>query len=99
MTAKSSKETVAVIIPSRYASTRFPAKALAPLCGRPMVQHVVEKATASQADLVLVATDHELIRDAVESFGGRAVMTAVPTLTACTVPSMSTVATFSLALS
>ena len=71
------KETVAVIIPSRYASTRFPAKALAPLCGRPMVQHVVEKATASQADLVLVATDHELIRDAVESFGGRAVMTAV----------------------
>ena len=43
------KETVAVIIPSRYASTRFPAKALAPLCGRPMVQHVVEKATASQA--------------------------------------------------
>lgn len=71
------KETVAVIIPSRYASTRFPAKALASLCGRPMVQHVVEKATASQADLVLVATDHELIRDAVESFGGRAVMTAV----------------------
>ena len=71
-----SQEKVAVVIPSRYASTRFPAKPLALLCGKPLVQHVYEKAAASKADLVLVATDHEAIRGAVESFGGRAVMTA-----------------------
>lgn len=70
------KEMVAVVIPARYASTRFPAKALALLCGKPLVQHVVEKAAASQADLVLVATDHEKIKSAVEAAGGRAVMTA-----------------------
>ena len=71
-----SQEKVAVVIPSRYASTRFPAKPLALLCGKPLVQHVYEKAAASKADLVLVATDHEAIRGAVESFGGRVVMTA-----------------------
>ena len=71
-----SQAKVAVVIPSRYASTRFPAKPLALLCGKPLVQHVYEKAAASKADLVLVATDHEAIRDTVESFGGRAVMTA-----------------------
>ena len=68
-----SQEKVAVVIPSRYASTRFPAKPLALLCGKPLVQHVYEKAAASKADLVLVATDHEAIRGAVESFGGRAI--------------------------
>lgn len=65
------------IIPARYASSRFPGKALADLCGRPLVQHVVER--AGQARLlheVLVATDDARIQAAVEGFGGRAVMTS-----------------------
>ncbi len=69
-------EKAAAIIPARYASTRFPGKALAMLCGKPMIQHTYEKAAASQADIVAVATDHELIMDAVAAFGGKAVMTA-----------------------
>ena len=71
-----SQDRVAVVIPSRYASTRFPAKPLALLCGKPMVQHVYEKAAASSADLTVVATDHQAIYNTVAGFGGRAVMTA-----------------------
>lgn len=71
-----SQDRVAVVIPSRYASTRFPAKPLAMLCGKPMVQHVYEKAAASSADLTVVATDHQAIFNTVVGFGGRAVMTA-----------------------
>ena len=71
-----SQDRVAVVIPSRYASTRFPAKPLAMLCGKPMVQHVYEKAAASSADLTVVATDHQAIYNTVTGFGGRAVMTA-----------------------
>ena len=65
------------IIPARYASSRFPGKALAELCGKPLVQHVVERAgRARLLDEVLVATDDVRIRTAVEGFGGRAVMTS-----------------------
>ena len=71
-----SQDRVAVVIPSRYASTRFPAKPLAMLCGKPMVQHVYEKAAASSADLTVVATDHQTIYNTVVGFGGKAVMTA-----------------------
>ncbi len=67
---------VAVVIPSRYASSRFPGKPLALLAGRPMVRHVYEKAAASTADFVLVATDDDRIFQAVTAFGGRAVMTS-----------------------
>lgn len=67
---------VAVVIPSRYASTRFPGKPLAMLGGKPMVRHVYEKAAASSADLAVVATDDRRIYDAVTGFGGKAVMTA-----------------------
>lgn len=67
---------VAVIIPARYASTRFPGKPLAMLAGKPMIQHVWEKAIASAADAVAVATDDERIAAAVEKFGGRAIMTS-----------------------
>ena len=70
-----SQDRVAVVIPSRYASTRFPAKPLAMLCGKPMVQHVYEKAAASSADLTVVATDHQAIYNTVVGFGGKAVMT------------------------
>jgi 3-deoxy-manno-octulosonate cytidylyltransferase (CMP-KDO synthetase) len=67
----------AVIIPARYASSRFPGKALALLNGKPLVQHVYERAGESTlADEVLVATDSREILDAVASFGGRAVMTS-----------------------
>ena len=66
----------AVIIPARYASTRFPGKPLAMLAGKPMIQHVYEKAAASCAAVVAVATDDERIAAAVEDFGGTAVMTS-----------------------
>ena len=66
----------AVIIPARYASTRFPGKPLALLAGKPMIRHVCEKAAASKAGLVAVATDDRRIADAVEAFGGTAEMTS-----------------------
>ena len=70
------KTPVAVIIPARYASTRFPGKPLALLAGKPMIQHVWEKAIASSADVVAVATDDERIAEAVRKFGGIAIMTS-----------------------
>jgi 3-deoxy-manno-octulosonate cytidylyltransferase (CMP-KDO synthetase) len=64
------------IIPARYESSRFPGKPLADIAGRPMVQHVYERACrAKQLDEVLVATDDRRIYDAVRAFGGEAVMT------------------------
>lgn len=64
------------IIPARYASTRFPGKPLALIGGKPMIQRVYEQASACQllADVV-VATDDERIRQAVENFGGKVIMT------------------------
>jgi 3-deoxy-manno-octulosonate cytidylyltransferase (CMP-KDO synthetase) len=62
---------VAAVIPARYASSRFPGKPLALLRGRPMVQHVYERACASGAfSAVLVATDDPRIAEAVRRFGG-----------------------------
>ena len=67
---------VIVVIPSRYGSTRLPGKALVPLAGKPMVQHVYERASRAQTvHRVIVATDDERILDAVKSFGGEARMT------------------------
>jgi 3-deoxy-manno-octulosonate cytidylyltransferase (CMP-KDO synthetase) len=67
---------VVVIIPARYESTRLPGKPLADLHGKPMIQHVYQRARQAQAvDRVLVATDDERIRAAVASFGGDVVMT------------------------
>jgi len=64
------------IIPARYGSKRFPGKPLASDTGRPLIQHVCEAAAgARRVDIVLVATDDERIRQAVEAFGGRCVMT------------------------
>jgi len=65
----------AVVIPSRYPSVRLPGKPLRLLLGKPMVQHVYERATASLAAEVIVATDDQRIADAVEAFGGQACMT------------------------
>lgn len=62
------------IIPARYASTRFPAKPLAILGGKPVIQHVYER--VSKVLDAVVATDDERIYDAVKAFGGRVVMTS-----------------------
>ncbi|MDR1757195.1 MAG: 3-deoxy-manno-octulosonate cytidylyltransferase [Culturomica sp.] len=64
-----------ILIPARYASTRFPGKPLAELAGKPMIRHVAERASEAYPD-VYVATDDERILRAVQAFGGKAVMTA-----------------------
>ena len=64
------------IIPARYASTRFPAKPLAILGGKPVIQRVYEQ-VANVLDEAVVATDDERIFQTVENFGGKAVMTSV----------------------
>ena len=68
---------VIVVIPARMGSTRFPGKPLAPLLGRPMLEHVFHRVAGCPAvEEVIVATCDEEIRLAVEGFGGRAVMTS-----------------------
>lgn len=67
---------VVALIPARMGSSRFPNKPLAKLFGRPMVEHVWYRAAASKSlTEVVVATCDAEIRDAVEAFGGTAVMT------------------------
>lgn len=64
------------IIPARYASTRFPAKMLVDIKGKPMIQHVYERVSEAQClDRLVVATDNDLIVKAVEGFGGIALLT------------------------
>jgi len=62
------------IIPARYASTRFPGKPLAEICGKTVIRRVYEQASKA-LDTIVVATDDERIYDAVEAFGGKVVMT------------------------
>src|SRR5918912_1304170 len=64
-----------VIIPARYASTRYPGKPLVDLNGKPMVVRVCERAAASGAAAVHVVTDDERIARAVRSHGFPVVMT------------------------
>ncbi|MFA9208815.1 MAG: 3-deoxy-manno-octulosonate cytidylyltransferase [Yersinia sp. (in: enterobacteria)] len=64
------------IIPARYASTRLPGKPLADIAGKPMVVHVMERAKASGAARVIVATDHPEVMKAVEAAGGEVCMTS-----------------------
>lgn len=66
-----------VIIPARYESSRLPGKPLADIDGKPMVQWVYERAQASGADRIVVATDDDRIKQVVEGFGGEVCMTAV----------------------
>jgi 3-deoxy-manno-octulosonate cytidylyltransferase (CMP-KDO synthetase) len=65
-----------VVIPARYASTRLPGKALLSIGGKPMIQWVYERALASHAYEVLIATDDLLIVSAAHSFGAETVMTS-----------------------
>ena len=64
-----------VIIPARYASSRFPGKPLADIAGKPMVVRVAEQAAKSGAREVIVATDHDEIAQVVRAHGIDAVMT------------------------
>lgn len=67
---------VLCVIPARYASTRLPGKPLRDIAGKPMIVRVYERAKqAKKVQEVIVATDDERIRAAVEACGGRAVMT------------------------
>jgi len=68
---------ITAIIPARYGSTRFEGKALADICGKPMIQHVYERtARSALISEVIVATDDERIITVVRKFGGRAEMTS-----------------------
>lgn len=64
-----------VVIPARYASVRLPGKPLRLIAGKPMLQHVHDRAMASSADEVIVATDDERIAKAARSFGATVCMT------------------------
>jgi 3-deoxy-manno-octulosonate cytidylyltransferase (CMP-KDO synthetase) len=67
---------VLAVIPARHASSRFPGKPFASIAGKPMIQHVVERVRRAKCvSRVLVATDDAAIREAVEGFGGEAVLT------------------------
>lgn len=57
-----------VVIPARYGSSRFPGKPLALIDGKPMIQHVVERAKEAGADTIIVATDDDRIKNVVEGF-------------------------------
>ena len=68
---------IIAVIPARYASTRFPGKALAEIAGKPMIQHVLERsARAKLVSHTIVATDDPRIADAVRRAGGEAIMTS-----------------------
>ena len=68
---------VLCVIPARYASTRLPGKPLSMIAGKPMIQRVYERAClAKLPQEVVVATDNELVKNAVDSCGGKAVMTS-----------------------
>lgn len=65
-----------VVIPARYASTRLPAKPLKEIAGKPMIQHVYERARESDAHQVIIATDDVRIEAAAKHFGARVCMTS-----------------------
>jgi 3-deoxy-manno-octulosonate cytidylyltransferase (CMP-KDO synthetase) len=71
------KKGVLAVIPARFASSRFRGKVLAILAGKPVVQHVYERASRCGAvDKVVVATDDRRVEEAVRGFGGEAIMTS-----------------------
>jgi 3-deoxy-manno-octulosonate cytidylyltransferase (CMP-KDO synthetase) len=66
----------AVVIPARYASERLPGKPLRKIAGKDLLQHVFERATESDADQVVVATDDDRIEQAARKFGADVCMTS-----------------------
>lgn len=69
-------EKVMCVIPARYASSRFPGKVLADILGKPMIQHVYDRAKSAGISEVLIAADDQKVVDAVTGFGGSVVMTS-----------------------
>ncbi len=65
-----------VVIPARYASSRLPGKPLLEIAGKPMIQHVFERACESSAGEVVIATDDRRIQDRSEAFGAKVCMTS-----------------------
>lgn len=71
------KKKVVIVIPARLASTRFPEKILADVLGKPLIQHVYERASrAKKVSGVYAAVDDESVYQTVQSFGGKAIMTS-----------------------
>ncbi|MCX4192984.1 3-deoxy-manno-octulosonate cytidylyltransferase [Methylophaga sp. OBS1] len=66
-----------IIIPARYASSRLPGKPLLDIGGKPMIQHVYDRACESDADTVIIATDDERIAASASAFGADVCMTGV----------------------
>ncbi len=67
---------VLIVIPARYGSTRLPGKALKLLAGKPVVQHVWEACVKAQVGEVLIATENQIVVDAVAQFGAKGVLTS-----------------------
>ena len=65
-----------IVIPARYASTRLPGKPLLEIAGKPMIQHVYERAVESGAEQVIIATDDKRIKQAAKWFGAEVCMTS-----------------------
>jgi 3-deoxy-manno-octulosonate cytidylyltransferase (CMP-KDO synthetase) len=64
-----------IVIPARYASSRLPGKVLLPLAGKPMLQWVYERACATRAAAVVIATDDERVAAAARTFAKQVIMT------------------------
>ncbi|MEM8882840.1 MAG: 3-deoxy-manno-octulosonate cytidylyltransferase [Planctomycetota bacterium] len=74
---RTTREGVLVVIPARLHSTRLPRKVILRETGKYLVQHVYERAQQIEgADAIVIATDHDEVREAVESFGGDVIMTS-----------------------
>ena len=67
---------ILIVIPARYGSTRLPAKALKLLGGKPVVQHVYEACQKANVGEVLIATENQIVVDAVAQFGAKGVLTS-----------------------
>jgi 3-deoxy-manno-octulosonate cytidylyltransferase (CMP-KDO synthetase) len=65
-----------VIIPARFASSRLPGKPLRDICGKPLIQHVYERALASVAARIIIATDDARISEVAAAFGAEVCMTS-----------------------
>src|SRR5690554_1578551 len=66
-----------IVIPARFASTRLPGKPLIKLAGKPMIQHVYERAVATGIKEVVIATDDDRIESVAKEFGADVVMTSL----------------------
>ena len=65
-----------IVIPARFSSTRLPGKPLIKLAGKPMIQHVYERARATGVEDIVIATDDDRIEAIAKAFGAEVVMTS-----------------------